>query len=135
MFKVRSAACVAAVLLTSATSLALAQTSPSASSAPRAPGVTRAVEHPDDSSPDPTVDQTRPDDRQPETAVDKERGVPETAKDDSKLKPETAKDDQKLKPETASDAPPKPSSAQRRMAEVARQGVRSNTPPPKKPSG
>jgi hypothetical protein len=101
--------------------------------------VTRAVEHPDNpspdkSGPDPTVDQTLPDARQPETAVDKEVGVPETAKDDSKLKPETAKDDEKLKPETASDAPPK-SSASEKAAEAARKGVRSNTPPPQAPQG
>ena len=121
MSEIRPAAFIAALLLTSATSLALAQTAP-ASSAPRAPGVTRAVEHPDKS--DPAVDQTQPDDKQPETAVDKEPGVPETAKDDSKLKPETA-----------SDAPPRPSSPQQRMAEVAKQGVRSNTTPPQKPQG
>jgi hypothetical protein len=98
-----------------------AQAQTPARSAPRAPGVTRAVERPDSSSPD----DAKPDARQPETA-----------KDDQKMTPETARDDDKLKPETATDAPRKPSSRQsQRAAEIAKQGVRSNTPPqpPKQP--
>lgn len=90
-----------------------------ARSAPRAPGVTRAVEHPASSGPE----QAKPDAMQPETA-----------KDDQKMTPETATDNDKLKPETATDAPRKPSSSQgQRAAEIAKQGVRSNTPPPPKP--
>jgi hypothetical protein len=102
---------IAAVALTG-TTLALAQTP---SHAPTAPGVTRAVEHPDT-----TVDQTQPASNQPETASDPPSSGPETAKDDSKLKPETATDTPKL-------------SAVQKAAEQAKQGVRSNTPPPAKP--
>jgi hypothetical protein len=80
---------------------------PQGQSTPRAPGVTRAVEHPD-----PTVDQAQPD----------------------AMQPETAKDDEKLKPETATDAAAK-SSSTRKALEIARQGVRSNTAPPPKPQG
>ena len=99
---------------------AQAQTpAPQARSVPRAPGVTRAVEHPDKPAPD----EAKPDAMQPETA-----------KDDQKMTPETARDDDKLKPETATDAPRKPSTSQgQRAAEIARQGVRSNTPPVPKP--
>jgi hypothetical protein len=103
---------IAAVALTGATGLAQAQTP---SHAPTAPGVTRAVEHPDT-----TVDQTQPDSSQPATASDPPSSGPETAKDDSKLKPETATDAPKL-------------SAVQKAAQQASQGVRSNTPPPAKP--
>ena len=116
-----------ALALTGAAALAQAQTAPS-SAAPRAataPGVTRAVEHPDTT--DATVDQTQPDSHQPETASDPPSSGPETAKDDNKLKPETARDDTKLKPETATDAPKL--TATQQAAEKAKQGVRSNTPP------
>src|SRR5579859_4438211 len=71
--------------------------------APTVPGVTRAVEHPDT-----TVDQAKPDAHQPETAADPPSSGPETATD-----------------------APKPSPAQK-AADQARQGVRSNTPPPTK---
>jgi cell division protein FtsN len=96
-----------AVLVTFAGAIATAQaqTAPAAR-APTAPGVTRAVEHPD-----PTVDQTQPDPNQPATAAD----------------------DQKKGPETASDAPKK-SPQDKKADELAKQGVRSNTPPPGKPS-
>jgi hypothetical protein len=107
---------IIALALAGAASLAQAQTAPS--SAPRAataPGVTRAVEHPDT---DTTVDQTQPDAHQPETASDPKSSGPETARDDTKLKPETATDAPKL-------------SATQQAAEKAKQGVRSNTPPSK----
>ena len=107
----------AALALVGTATLAQAQTAPSAS-APRAttaPGVTRAVEHPDT-----TVDQTQPDSHQPETATDPQSSGPETAKDDSKGKPETATDVPK-------------ESATQKAADQAKQGVRSNTPPPSKP--
>jgi hypothetical protein len=114
---------VAALLLAGGTALAQVQGAKSSGSAPRAPGVTHAVEHPDSSkpdrsSPDPTVDQTQPDSHQPQTAVDKgpARG------------PETAKDDHKHQPETASDKPTAPSSSEKAAA-IAKEGVRSNTPP------
>jgi len=106
----------AALALGGAPTLAQAQSAPSAS-APRAttaPGVTRAVEHPDT-----TVDQTQPDSHQPETASDPQSSGPQTAKDDSKGKPETATD------------VPKESAIQK-AADQAKQGVRSNTPPPSK---
>ena len=101
----------AALLLTSGAAFAQAQTA--APTAPRqdsqraatAPGVTRAVEHPDTSA-----DQTQPDASQPETAVD----------------------DQKLAPETATDAAKK-SAESKKAAELAKQGVRSNTPPSSTP--
>jgi hypothetical protein len=128
MSAIRASSIAAALALAGTVSVGQAQTAAPSQSAPRAPGVTRAVAHPDNpspdkSGPDPTVDQTLPDARQPETA-----------KDDQKMKPETAKDDQKLKPETASDAPPKRSSSER-AAEIAKKGVRSNTPPPRAPQG
>jgi hypothetical protein len=108
---------ITALALTGATALAQAQTTARADTqrAATAPGVTRAVEHPD-----PTVDQTQPDSHQPETATDPPSSGPETAKDDSTLKPETATDVPKL-------------SAVQRAADEAKQGVRSNTPPPAKP--
>jgi hypothetical protein len=96
----------AALLLTGGNALAQVQSAKPSNSAPRAPGVTRAVEHPDASKPDPTVNQTQPDSHQPETAAD----------------------DQKHQPETASDKPTAPSSSEKAAA-VAREGVRSNTPP------
>jgi hypothetical protein len=113
---------VAALLLAGGTALAQVQGAKSSSSAPRAPGVTRAVEHPDSSKPDrsgpdPTVDQTQPDSHQPQTAVDK-----------GPAGPETAKDDHKHQPETASDKPTAPSSSEKAAA-IAKEGVRSNTPP------
>jgi hypothetical protein len=118
----------AAVLLVTGSALAQVQSAQPSSSAPRAPGVTRAVEHPDSSKPDrsgpdPTVDQTQPDSHQPETAVDK-----------GPAGPETAKDDKKHQPETASDKPTAPSSSEK-AAVIASQGVRSNTPPSAKPKG
>ena len=118
MYKLRGSASIAAALLLAG--YVQAQTpAPPARSAPRAQGVTRAVEHPDTPAPD----QAKPDAMQPETA-----------KDDQKMTPETATDNDKLKPETATDAPRKPSTSQgQRAAEIARQGVRSNTPPPPKP--
>jgi hypothetical protein len=107
--------CLFTVLaLTGAAALAQAQTS--STRAPTAPGVTRAIEHPDT-----TVDQTQPDSRQPETASDPQSSGPPTARDDPKLG----------KPETASDVP-KESKVQK-AADQAAQGVRSNTPPPSKP--
>jgi hypothetical protein len=116
MSKVKALCAIAAALLLAGYAEAQTPAAP-ARSAPRAPGVTRAVEHP--ASPD----QPKPDAMQPETA-----------KDDQKMTPETATDDDKLKPETATDAPRKPSSNQgQRAAEIAKQGVRSNTPPPPKP--
>jgi hypothetical protein len=118
-------------LLLAAAAASQAQTPPRASAAPLAPGVSRAVEHPDTSPPDSTVDQTLPDEHQPETAVDHEAGGPETAADPERGGPETARDDQKLTPETASDAP-KPSK-RREADKLAKQGIRSNTPPPAKP--
>ena len=108
---------ITALALIGATALAQAQTT-ARSDAPRgptAPGVTRTVEHPDT-----TVDQTQPDSHQPETATDPPSSGPETAKDDSTLKPETATDVPKL-------------SAAQKAADQAKQGVRSNTPPPTKP--
>ena len=120
---------IPALLLACTAAVSQSQTPPRADSAARAPGVTRAVEHPDAPLPDPTVDQTLTDERQPETAVDHEPGGPETAVDHEPGAPETARDDQRLKPETASDAP-KPSSSHR-AAEIARQGVRSNAQPPR----
>jgi hypothetical protein len=101
---------IAAVLLLGGYVQAQTPAAP-ARSAPRAPGVTRAVEHPANPG-------------------------PEDAKPDA-MQPETAKDDDKLKPETATDAPRKPSSRQsQRAAEIAKEGVRSNTPPrpPKQPT-
>ncbi len=103
----------------SAGAAAVAQAQTAAPRAPTAPGVTRAVEHPG-ATPDPAADQTQPDSHQPETAADPKSSGPETAKDDSKLKPETATDAPKL-------------SAAQKAAEQAKQGVRSNTPPPVKP--
>jgi hypothetical protein len=91
------------LLLVSATVVAQAQTPPGAPKVPLAPGVSRAVEHPDRSPPDPTINQTLPDEHQPETAVDHERGAPETAVDHERGGPETARDEQKLVPETARD--------------------------------
>jgi hypothetical protein len=118
----------AAVLVASGSALAQVQSAKPSSSAPRAPGVTRAVAHPDSAKPDrssadSTVDQTQPDSHQPETAVDK-----------GPAGPETAKDDQKHQPETASDKPTAPSSSQKAAA-IAGQGVRSNTPPSAPPKG
>ena len=112
---------IIALALTGSAALAQAQTATSgaAQRAATAPGVTRAVEHPD--TPDTPADQTRPDSHQPETATDPPSSGPETAKDDTKLKPETA-----------TDAPPKLSAAQQ-AAEQAKQGVRSNTPSSSKP--
>jgi len=126
--RVLPALAAAAVLFASGSALAQVQGAQPSSSAPRAPGVTRAVEHPDStkpdrSGPDPTVDQSQPDSHQPETAVDK--GPPG---------PETAKDDQKHQPETAFDKPTAPSSSQKAAA-IASQGVRSNTPPSAPPKG
>ena len=119
MLKLRRSLIIALVLTGSA-ALAHAQTATSgAQRAATAPGVTRAVEHPD--TPDTTVDQTQPDSHQPETATDPPSSGPETARDDTKLKPETA-----------TDAPPKLSAAQQ-AAEQAKQGVRSNTPSSSKP--
>ena len=108
---------IIAISLTGATALAQAQTTARADAprGPTAPGVTRAVEHPDT-----TVDQTQPDSHQPETASDPPSRGPETAKDDSKGKPETATDVPK-------------ESATQKAADQAKQGVRSNTPPPPKP--
>jgi len=106
-----------ALTLAGAGPFAQAQTAPHADTqrAATAPGVTRAIEHPDT-----TVDQTQPDSHQPETASDPQSSGPETAKDDSKGKPETA-----------SDVPKE--SATQKAADKAKQGVRSNTPPPSKP--
>ena len=116
MLKLRRSLIIALVLTGSA-ALAQAQTATSgAQRAATAPGVTRAVEHPDT-----TVDQTQPDSHQPETATDPPSSGPETARDDTKLKPETA-----------TDAPPKLTAAQQ-AAEQAKQGVRSNTPSSSKP--
>jgi hypothetical protein len=103
---------IPALLLTGATALAQAQTAPSR--APTAPGVTRAIEHPD-TTPDTTVDQTQPDSHQPETASDPQSKGPETARDDQKSAPETATDAPKL-------------TATQKAAEQAKQGVRSNKP-------
>jgi hypothetical protein len=104
-------------LLAGTVTVAQAQTSSaSAPRAPVAPGVTRAIEHPDT-----TADQTQPDSHQPETASDPRSSGPETAKDDPKLG----------KPETASDAPKQ--SPVQKAADQAKEGVRSNTPPPGKP--
>ena len=127
MVTVRTLPAIAAAALLLAGSAAVAQVQSATSrtsSAPRAPGVTRAVQHPDKpkldrSGPDPTVNQTQPDNHQPETAVDEAPGGPETAKDD-----------QKHQPETASDKPTAPSSSEKAAA-IAREGVRSNTPPGK----
>ena len=110
--------CLFTVLaLTGAAALAQAQTS---TRAPTAPGVSRAIEHPD-TTPDPSVDQTQPDSHQPETAADPRSSGPPTARDDPKLG----------KPETATDAPKQ--SPLKKAADQAAQGVRSNTPPPSKP--
>jgi hypothetical protein len=114
------------VALFCSTALVQAQTAAPRSDAQRtatAPGVTRAVEHPDT-----TVDQTQPDSRQPETASDPQSSGPATAKDSPNSQPETATD------------APKPS-AEQKAAEQARKGVRSNTlpaassPPPASPPG
>ena len=118
MLKLRRSLIIALVLTGSA-ALAQAQTATSgAQRAATAPGVTRAVEHPD--TPDTTADQTQPDSHQPETATDPQSSGPETARDDTKLKPETATDAPKL-------------SATQQAAEQAKQGVRSNTPSSSKP--
>lgn len=101
-----------ALVLAGAASIAYAQTPASgAQRAPTAPGVTRAVEHPD-----PSVDQTQPDSSQPATAVDPPASGPETAKDDHVGQPETATD------------APKPTPPQ-----GVRSNTPSNTPPPQKP--
>jgi hypothetical protein len=113
MLKLRRLPLIVLMTLTGACAVvtAQAQTAPAASApaarAPTAPGVTRSVEHPDT-----TVDQTHPDASQPETAAD----------------------DQKKGPETASDAAKK-SAQDKKAADLAKQGVRSNTPPPSKPPG
>ena len=117
MLKLRRSLIIALVLTGSA-ALAQAQTATSGQRAATAPGVTRAVEHPD--KPDTSADQTQPDSHQPETAADPQSSGPETARDDTKLKPETATDAPKL-------------SATQQAAEQAKQGVRSNTPPSSKP--
>ncbi len=107
MTELRRCLLIAAVLSGGAmgvSTLAQAQAA-AAPRAPTVPGVTRAVEHPDT-----TVDQTQPDKHQPETAADPPSSGPETATD-----------------------APKPSPAQK-AADQARQGVRSNTPPPAKPN-
>jgi hypothetical protein len=119
MLKLRRSLIIA-LALTGSAALAQAQTATSggAQRAATAPGVTRAVEHPDTT--DTAADQTRPDSHQPETATDPQSSGPETAKDDTKLKPETATDAPKL-------------SATQQAAEQAKQGVRSNTPPSSKP--
>jgi hypothetical protein len=89
---------------------ALAQPQPAqaqtaaAARAPTAPGVSRAVEHPDT-----TVDQTQPDNHQPATASDPPSSGPETATDKPKLTP------------------------QQKAEDNAKKGVRSNSPPPPKP--
>ncbi len=109
---------ITALALAGISTLSQAQTAAPSSSAPKAaaaPGVTRAVEHPDT-----TVDQTQPDSHQPATASDPQSSGPETAKDDLKGKPETASD------------VPKESAVQK-AADQAKQGVRSNTPPTTKP--
>ena len=82
---------------------AQAQTA-AAARAPTAPGVSRAVEHPD-----PTVDQTQPDAHQPATASDPPSSGPETATDTPKRTP------------------------QQKAEDNAKKGVRSNSPPPPKP--
>jgi len=79
--------------------LAQAQTV-AAAHAPTAPGVTRAVEHPDQ-----TVDQTQPDAHQPATAADPPASGPETATDNPKRTP------------------------QQKAEDDAKKGVRSNSPP------
>ena len=99
------------LVLIGATTVAYAQTpAASAPRAPTAPGVSRAIEHPD-----PTVDQTQPDANQPETARDDNRGQPETATDAPKPTP------------------------QQKAEQDAKRGVRSNTPsntpPPQRPQG
>lgn len=80
---------MAALLLTGSlgmSTLTEAQTVSPAAQAPRAPtapGVSRAIEHPD-----PTVDQTQPDAaHQPETAADPPNSGPETATDAPKKVP------------------------------------------------
>jgi hypothetical protein len=115
-YMITAIAFTSAITFAGAAAVVQAQT---AVRAPTAPGVTRAVEHPD-TTPDPAVDQTQPDAHQPETAADPKSSGPETAKDDSKLKPETATD------------APKPSATQK-AADQAKQGVRSNTPPAANP--
>jgi hypothetical protein len=93
------------LVLVGAATVAYAQTpSASAPRTPTAPGVSRAIEHPD-----PTVDQTQPDANQPETAKDDNSGQPETASDAPKTTP------------------------QQKAEQEAKRGVRSNTPPPEKP--
>lgn len=93
------------VLLGGAAALAVpqpVQAQAAAARAPTAPGVTRAVEHPD-----PTVDQTQPDAHQPATATDPPSSGPETATDAPKRTP------------------------QQKAEDDAKKGVRSNSPPPK----
>jgi hypothetical protein len=80
------------------------QAQTAAARAPTAPGVIRAVEHPDQA-----VDQTQPDSHQPETAADPPSSGPETATDNPKPTP------------------------QQKAEDNAKQGVRSNAPPPPKP--
>ena len=96
-----------ALVLAGATALALPRPAHTqtvaAPRAPTAPGVTRAVEHPD-----PTVDQTQPDAHQPATAADPPSSGPETATDTPKRTPEQKAEDD------------------------AKKGVRSNSPPPPK---
>ena len=79
MVKLRRSLMIA-LALTGSAALAQAQTATSgaAQRAATAPGVTRAVEHPDT-----TVDQTLPDSHQPETATDPPSSGPETATDDT----------------------------------------------------
>ena len=111
---------VAALLSLGASTFTQAQTAAPRAEAPRAPtapGVTRAIEHPD-----PSVDQTKPDEHQPETAVDPPNSGPETARDDPRLQPETATDAPKTSPT-------------QKAADQAQQGVRSNSPPTAKPPG
>lgn len=94
------------VLLGGAAALAVpqpVQAQAAAARAPTAPGVTRAVEHPD-----PTVDQTQPDAHQPATATDPPSSGPETATDAPKRTP------------------------QQKAEDDAKKGVRSNSPPPPK---
>jgi hypothetical protein len=124
MFTVYKSVPFAAACLVLAGSAALAQeqvAAPRAEGAPRvptAPGITRPVA---------AAPNTSSDDMSAESA---ERSKPETAVDAQANTPETADDDQKMTPETATDVP---ITAEARKAAAARQGVRSNTPPPQPP--
>jgi hypothetical protein len=119
-FRYRAPLAATCLLMGSAAFAQTQATVPRAEGVPRvptAPGVTRPVEAA------PNI---------PPTTTDTDGSKPETASDSPAEAPETANDDQKMTPESATDNPRKPD-ADKKAEELAKQGVRSNTPPPPKP--